>query len=70
MTGFVSRDGILLMIARARDEADEPGEMPWPLTYTEIEAATRSGLDRISFEDYLDDERPRVRRFRAVYKRP
>ena len=70
LTGFVSRDGILLMIARARDEADEPGEMPWPLTYTEIEAATRSGLDRISFEDYLDDERPRVRRFRAVYKRP
>ena len=70
LTGFVSPDGILLMIARARDEADELGEMPWPLTYTEIEAVTRSGLERISFEDYLDDERPRVRRFRAVYKRP
>ena len=70
LTGFVSPDGILLMIARARDEADEPGEMPWPLTCTELEVATRSGLERISFEDYLDDERPRVRRFRAVYKRP
>lgn len=69
LTGFVAPDGILLMIARARDEADEPGEMPWPLTCTELEAATRSGLERISFEDYLDDERPRVRRFRAVYKR-
>lgn len=70
LTGFVSPDGILLMIARARDEADEPGEMPWPLTRTELEAATRSGVERISFEDYLDDEQPRVRRFRAVYKRP
>lgn len=70
LAGFVSPDGILLMIARARDEADEPGEMPWPLTCTELEAATRSGLERISFEDHLDDERPRVRRFRAAYRRP
>lgn len=70
LAGFVSPDRILLMIARARDEADEPGEMPWPLTRTELEAASRSGLERVSFEDYLDDERPRVRRFRAAYKRP
>ena len=70
LAGFVSPGGILLMIARARDEADEPGEMPWPLTCTEFEAAARSGLERVSFEDYLDDERPRVRRFRAAYKRP
>ena len=69
LAGFVSPDGILLMIARARDAAEELGEMPWPLTSTELEAASRLGLERISFEDYLDDERPRVRRFRAVYKR-
>ncbi len=70
LASFVSPDGILLVIARARDEADDPGEMPWPLTCTELEMATRSGLERVSFEDYLDDERPRVRRFRAAYKRP
>ena len=70
LAGFVAPGGILLLIARARDEADEPGEMPWPLTCTELEAATRSGLERTSFEDYLDDERPRVRRFRAAYWRP
>ncbi len=70
LASFVSPDGILLVIARARDEADDPGEMPWPLTCSELEMATRSGLERVSFEDYLDDERPRVRRFRAAYKRP
>ena len=70
LASFVSPHGILLVIARARDEADDPGEMPWPLTCSELEMATRSGLERVSFEDYLDDERPRVRRFRAAYKRP
>lgn len=67
---FVSPGGILLMIARARDAADELGEMPWPLTRTELEAAGRLGLERIAFDDYLDDESPRVRRFRASYRRP
>ena len=70
LAGFVAPDGILLMIARARDAADELGEMPWPLTRTELEAARRFGLERIEFDDYLDDERPRVRRFRAAYRRP
>ena len=70
LAAFVSPDGILLMIARARDEADDPGEMPWPVACSELEVATRSGLERISFEDYLDNERPLVRRFRAAYKRP
>ena len=69
LAGFVSPDGILLMIARARDEADELGAMPWPLTRNEIEIATRFGLERIEFEDYLSNESPPVRRFRAAYRR-
>ncbi len=70
LAGFVAPDGVLLMIARARDATDEPGEMPWPLTRAELEAASRFGLERIEFDDYLDAERPRVRRFRAAYRRP
>ena len=70
LAGFVAPGGILLMIARARDPADELGEMPWPLTRSELEAASRFGLERIAFDDYLDDESPQVRRFRAAYRRP
>ena len=46
LAGFVSPDGILLIIARARDEADELDAMPWPLARNEIETA-RPNLPRL-----------------------
>ena len=67
---FVAPSGKLLLIARARDDAEDPGELPWPLTRTELDAVTGFGLEGIAIEDYLDAEVPPVRRFRAVYKRP
>lgn len=70
LAGFVAPDGKLLLIARARDDADGPGELPWPLTRTDLDAVTGFGLERIAIEDYFDDEVPPVRRFRAVYGRP
>lgn len=66
---FVAPSGKLLLIARARDDAEDPGELPWPLTLTELDAVTGFGLERIAIEDYFDDEVPPVRRFRAVYRR-
>lgn len=66
---FVAQSGKLLLIARARDDAEDPGELPWPLTLTELDAVTGFGLERIAIEDYFDDEAPPVRRFRAVYRR-
>ena len=43
--------------------------MPLPLTRTEIEAIADAGFVRESFEDFLDDEKPPVRRFRATFRR-
>jgi len=40
-----------------------------PLTRTEIEAIADAGFVRESFEDFLDDEKPPVRRFRATFRR-
>jgi SAM-dependent methyltransferase len=60
--------GILLVICRGRDEADEKGKMPWPLTRKELEMLEDCGLKLEAFEDYTDNEEPPVRRFRAVYK--
>jgi hypothetical protein len=65
--GFVAEDGRLLVIARARDENDPRGEMPWPLTRRELNHFTEIGLRELSFEDFLDSEEPPVRRFRALY---
>lgn len=66
---FVAPSGKLLLIARARDDAEDRGELPWPLTLSELDAVTGFGLERIAIEDYFDDEVPPVRRFRAVYRR-
>jgi SAM-dependent methyltransferase len=59
---MVAPGGTLLVIARGRDEEDPPGQMPWPLTADELKGCF--GLERVSFEDFLDDEAPPVRRLR------
>lgn len=67
---FLAPGGRLLLVARGREAADPPGELPWPLARPELAPLLASGLVEESFEDYLDDEDPPVRRFRAVYRRP
>jgi len=69
MAGFVVPGGALLLIARGRDEDDPPGKSPWPLTRQELELFIRGGLAEKSFQDYMDDENPPVRRFMVMYQR-
>lgn len=65
---FVVPGGTLLIIARGRDEADDPGSMPWPLTREELNHFQRAGLREVAFEDFFDEEEPPVRRFRVEYR--
>lgn len=69
IAAFVAENGQLLVIARGREEHEPRGEMPWPLTRGELGEFTRAGLTEISFEEFMDQERPPVRRFRALYGR-
>lgn len=62
--------GLLLIIARGREEDEDPGHMPWPLTRAELDSLKTLGLEAESFEVYFDDEEPPVRRFRASYRQP
>lgn len=66
---MVKPGGNLLVIARARDEGDPEGQMPWPLTRPEFDEFPKYGAKEVSFEDYLDGEAPPVRRFRVFYER-
>ena len=70
IASFVASRGRLLVITRARDGGDPPGEMPWPLTRQELKRFEEHGLEQAVFEDYLDNEDPPVRRFRVEYRRP
>ena len=67
---FVAPGGILLVICRGREEAEDEGRMPWPLTRKEVARFAANGLREVEFEDFMDNENPPVRRFRAVYRRP
>ena len=70
VSSFVARAGRLLVICRARDEEDPPGDLPWPLTKYELLGIERHGLRVREFEDYPDTaEEPPVRRFRVLFDR-
>jgi len=69
IAAFVKSGGKLLAIVRGR-QADEPvGELPWPLTRSEMNEFVRAGLIEESFEEYFDNEEPPARRFRGLYIR-
>jgi SAM-dependent methyltransferase len=68
---LVAPGGRLLVIARARDEHDDPGKMPWPLTRAEIGSFRVHGLSEHSITDFYDDEsHGPVRRWRAWFTAP
>jgi SAM-dependent methyltransferase len=69
ITRLLAPGGTLLVICRGRGETDEEGKMPWPITRKELDVFERCALKLESFEDYIDNEDPPVRRFRVVYKK-
>jgi hypothetical protein len=76
-TGFartaqlVGPGGRLLVIAGAREEHDDPGSMPWPLTRAEIESFRDRGLIIDSIVDFLDHGAGgSTRRWRAWFTAP
>ena len=68
MASLVKASGHLLVIARGRDAQEAEGSMPWPLARGELAELEDFGLREISFEDYMDQEQPPVRRFRVLYR--
>ena len=69
IAGFVNLGGTLLVITRARDDQDDLGELPWPLTRQEVDVFQECYLAETSFQDYTDDLSPPIRRFRLEYRR-
>jgi hypothetical protein len=65
---LVAPGGRLLVIAGARGEHDDPGQMPWPLTRAEIGSFRAYGLTENSVSDFVDEEsKGPVRRWRAWF---
>ena len=69
IANFLAPGGTLLVVARARDPEDAPGQMPWPVTRAEMMQFVDLGLSLDRLEDYWDAELPSVRRFRGEFSR-
>lgn len=69
IASFVAPGGTLLVIARGREPSDPTGDMPWPVTRAELTLFQDQGLHEVTFEDFLDSEKPPVRRFRVTYRK-
>jgi SAM-dependent methyltransferase len=70
IASFVRPSGHLLALVRGREPDEPQGELPWPLTRAEMDEFLHAGLQEQFFEDFLDQEDPPTRRFRALYIRP
>ncbi|HEY7225496.1 MAG TPA: class I SAM-dependent methyltransferase [Micromonosporaceae bacterium] len=68
---LVAQGGRLLVVATARDEHEDAGTMPWPLTRAEIESFVDEGLLIDSIVEDIDHEAVgAVRRWRAWFSAP
>lgn len=70
LSSFVAGAGTLMVVARGREEHDPLGQVPWPLTRSEIMACAGPQLALTSFDDIYDEETPPVRRFIATFEDP
>jgi SAM-dependent methyltransferase len=66
---LVAPGGRLLVVARAREAEDDPGNMPWPLTRAEVQSFVRYGMREVSIVDVYDAEESPVRRWLAWFTR-
>jgi len=70
VASFVAPGGRLLVVCRGRDEHEPAESMPFPLTRQQLDRFVQAGLVQQSFDDFMDEEDPPVRRFVVEYERP
>jgi SAM-dependent methyltransferase len=65
---FVAAGGRLLVVTRGREDDEEVGEVPWPLSRIELSRFEENGLREVGFQDLWDEE-DEQRRFIVEYRR-
>lgn len=70
IAGLVAPGGVALVSCRSRKAGEKEDAFPLPLDHAEIAGFERAGLERLSIEEYEDDQEPPVPHFFATYRRP
>lgn len=68
IAAFVAPAGRLLVVTRGRENDEEVGEVPWPLSRFDLSRFEANGLHEVDFWDIWDEE-DEQRRFIAEYER-
>jgi SAM-dependent methyltransferase len=68
IAAFVSEKGKLVVVARGREDDEEPTILPWPLSRKDLLRFEENGLKQIDFDEVWDEEEEQLR-FVVEYKR-
>jgi SAM-dependent methyltransferase len=68
VAAFVAPAGRLVVVTRGREDDEEVGEVPWPLSKRDLTRFEKNGLREIEFRDLWDEE-DEQRRFVVEYVR-
>ena len=69
ISAFVAEKGRLVVVARGREDDEEPIELPWALSRKDLSQFGANGLKQIHFEEMWGDEEEPVKRFVVEYER-
>lgn len=69
LADFLAPGGRLLVVARAREDDEPLGELPWPLRRRDLDPLA-ARLETLAFEVRVDAADPTIRRLCALYRRP
>lgn len=68
VAALVAPGGRLLVVTRGREDDEEIGEVPWPLSKRDLSRFAENGLREVGFQDLWDEE-DEQRRFIVEYRR-
>lgn len=68
IAAFVAPGGRLVVVCRGREDDEEVGDVPWPLSKRDLFRFEESGLRQIDFREFWDEEDGQ-RRFVVEYER-
>jgi SAM-dependent methyltransferase len=68
IAAFIAPGGTLLVVCRGREDDEEVGEVPWPLSKSDLSRFEANALREIDFQEFWDEE-DEQRRFVVEYER-
>ena len=61
ISGFVAPGGRLVVVTHGREDGEEPEQLPWPLSRSDLMRFQENGLKEIDFSEFWDEEDEKLR---------